>query len=68
MKQVIIILLICAEAVFAQNIKENIFGFDTPNAFTYCDVNDTSFINKAVRMSPKLISIMEESFLKDLGV
>ena len=55
MKQVIIILLICAEAVFAQNIKENFFGFDTPNAFTYCDVNDTSFINKVVRMNPKVL-------------
>ncbi|MDA0764956.1 MAG: hypothetical protein O3A39_11020, partial [Proteobacteria bacterium] len=55
MKQVIIILLICAEAVFAQNIEENIFGFATSNTFTFCDVNDTSFINKVARINPQVL-------------
>ena len=46
MKQITVILLLSIEVLFAQDINENIFGFATSNTFTYCDVNDTSFVNK----------------------
>jgi hypothetical protein len=55
MRKLIIIFLLCIEVVFAQNIKENIFGFATSNTFTYCDVTDTSFLNKVIALQPKLL-------------
>jgi len=55
MKKLIIIFLLCIEGVFAQNVKENIFGFATSNTFTYCDVTDTSFLNKVIAIQPKLL-------------
>ena len=30
----------------AQEVRENVLGFATSNTFTYCDVNDPSFIDK----------------------
>ena len=52
-----IVLLLCfiSNNLLSQNSKENIFGFATSNTFTYCDVNDTSFINKVKRLNPKLL-------------
>ena len=32
--------------IVVNQINPNLFGFNTSNTFTYCDVNDTSFINK----------------------
>jgi len=55
MKKLIIIFLLCVEGVFAQNVKEKIFGFATSNTFTYCDVTDTSFLNKVIAIHPKLL-------------
>ncbi|MBT3612123.1 MAG: hypothetical protein HN522_04190 [Flavobacteriales bacterium] len=55
MRNLIIIFLLCIESVLAQNVKENIFGFATSNTFTYCDVTDTSFLNKAIAIKPKLL-------------
>ena len=55
MKELIIIFLLCIEGVLAQNIKEKIFGFATSNTFTYCDVNDTSFLNKVIELQPKIL-------------
>jgi hypothetical protein len=55
MRKLIIIFLFCIEVVFAQNTKENIFGFATSNTFTYCDVTDTSFLNKVIELQPKLL-------------
>ena len=55
MKKLIIIFLLCIEGLFAQNVNENIFGFATSNTFTYCDVTDTSFLNKVIAIQPKLL-------------
>ena len=55
MRKLIIIFLLCIEGVLAQNVNENIFGFATSNTFTYCDVNDTSFLNKVIALQPKLL-------------
>ena len=55
MRKLIIIFLLCFEGVFAQNVNENIFGFATSNTFTYCDVTDTSFLNKVIAIQPKLL-------------
>ena len=55
MRKVIFIFLLCIEGVSAQNVKENLFGFATSNTFTYCDVEDTSFLNKVVALQPKLL-------------
>jgi len=55
MRKLIIIFLLCIEGVLAQNVNENIFGFATSNTFTYCDVTDTSFLNKVIAIQPKLL-------------
>ena len=55
MRKLIIIFLLCIEAVLAQNVKENIFGLATSNTFTYCDVSDTSFLNKVIAIQPNLL-------------
>ena len=55
MRKLIIIFSLCIEGVFAQNVNENIFGFATSNTFTYCDVTDTSFLNKVIAIQPKLL-------------
>ena len=55
MRELIIIFLLCIEGVLAQNVNENIFGFATSNTFTYCDVTDTSFLNKVIAIQPKLL-------------
>ena len=55
MRKLIIIFLLCIEGVLAQNVKENIFGLATSNTFTYCDVTDTSFLNKVIAIQPKLL-------------
>ena len=55
MRTLIIIFLLCIEGVLAQNVKENIFGLATSNTFTYCDVADTSFLNKVIAIQPNLL-------------
>lgn len=55
MKQITVILLLSIEVLFAQDINENIFGFATSNTFTYCDVNDTSFVNKVKEINPQVL-------------
>ena len=55
MRKIIIILLFSFEGLMAQSVHENIFGFATSNTFTYCDVNDTSFLNKVIALQPKLL-------------
>ena len=55
MRKLIIIFLLCVEFVLAQNVKENIFGFATSNTFTYCDISDTTFLNKVIALQPKLL-------------
>ena len=39
----------------AQNINPDVYGFATSNTFTYCDVNDTSFINKVLKINPQVL-------------
>ena len=53
MKHLIFILCFFHYKCLSQN--SNIFGFSTANTFTYCDINDTNFINKAVKLQPKLL-------------
>ena len=55
MKKIITLMLICCEFAFAQQSRENLFGFATSNTFTYCDVHDTSFLNKIIELQPQLL-------------
>ncbi|HJM16784.1 MAG TPA: hypothetical protein QF851_04955, partial [Flavobacteriales bacterium] len=36
-------------------INPNLFGFNTSNTFTYCDVNDTSFTHKVQKIKPNVL-------------
>ena len=36
-------------------INPNLFGFNTSNTFTYCNVNDTSFTNKVQKIKPNVL-------------
>ena len=38
-----------------EQINPNLFGFNTSNTFTYCDVNDTSFTNKVRKIKPNVL-------------
>ena len=55
MKKIVTLMLICCEFAFAQQNRENLFGFATSNTFTYCDVQDTSFLNKIIELQPQLL-------------
>ena len=55
MRLIAILFCFISYSLLSQNAKENIFGFATSNTFTYCDVNDTSFINKVKRLNPKVL-------------
>tara|TARA_B100001540_G_C15813739_1_gene645945 strand:+ start:2183 stop:3523 length:1341 start_codon:yes stop_codon:yes gene_type:complete len=39
----------------AQKINPDIYGFATSNTFTYCDVSDTSFLNKVIAINPQVL-------------
>ena len=39
----------------AQEINPDIYGFATSNTFTYCDINDTSFTNKVLKINPQVL-------------
>jgi hypothetical protein len=39
----------------AQEINPDVYGFATSNTFTYCDINDTSFTNKVLKMNPQVL-------------
>ena len=43
--------------VFGQknNFNDNLFGFATSNTFTYCDIDDSLFINKVNKLNPKIL-------------
>ena len=51
------LILVCFNfsLIYAQEIKKDVFGFATSNTFTYCDINDTFFVNKVVELSPKIL-------------
>jgi alpha-L-arabinofuranosidase len=55
MRLVIILLLLQALMISAQEIQKNIFGFATSNTFTYCNISDTSFINKVCKIKPQIL-------------
>ncbi|MGY8988541.1 MAG: hypothetical protein ACKVG7_08285 [Flavobacteriales bacterium] len=55
MRLLIIVFIFCFELITAQEVQKNLFGFATSNTFTYCNVNDTSFVNKITDLNPKLL-------------
>ena len=55
MRLLIIVFIFCFELIIAQDIQDNLFGFATSNTFTYCNVNDISFMNKVTDLNPKLL-------------
>jgi len=55
MKKIVALMLICCEFTFAQQSRKNLFGFATSNTFTYCDVQDTFFLNKIIELQPQLL-------------
>ena len=59
MKKILLILLCLPIIVFGQyNLDEsnlNIFGFATSNTFTYCNVDDISFVNRVKRINPRVL-------------
>lgn len=55
MKLILIIILFQYSMISAQEIQKNIFGFATSNTFTYCNIEDTSFTNKAILINPQIL-------------
>ena len=55
MRQLIIVFIFCFKLIAAQEVQKNLFGFATSNTFTYCDINDTSFMNKVTDLNPKVL-------------
>ena len=53
--KILIFILFSAYLLPAQEINSDVFGFATSNTFTYCDVNDTSFTNKVLRINPQVL-------------
>ena len=45
----------CKSQDALHTVNDDIFGFATSNTFTYCDINDTFFINKVKDMSPRIL-------------
>ena len=39
----------------SQNLNPDLYGFATSNTFTYCNVKDTSFINKVDKINPQVL-------------
>lgn len=57
MKNILLIFILSFFAYLlpAQEINPDIYGFATSNTFTYCDVNDTSFTNKVLKINPQVL-------------
>lgn len=55
MRSLTIVFLLFFELIIAQEVKNNLFGFATSNTFTYCNVNDSSFLNKVIDLHPRLL-------------
>ena len=51
----IFILVFSAYLLPAQEVNPNVYGFATSNTFTYCDINDTSFTNKVLKINPQVL-------------
>lgn len=39
----------------AQNRDKDIFGFATSNTFTYCNIEDSTFLNKVLKINPQIL-------------
>jgi len=57
MKNILLIFILSFFAYLlpAQEINPDIYGFATSNTFTYCDVNDTTFTNKVLKINPQVL-------------
>ena len=57
MRKLIYFLILVTNYVFGQknNFNDNLFGFATSNTFTYCDIDDSLFINKVNKLNPKIL-------------
>ena len=57
MKNILLIFILSFFAYLlpAQEINPDIYGFATSNTFTYCDINDTSFTNKVLKINPQVL-------------
>ena len=67
MRLLIIVFIFCFELITAQEVQKNLFGFATSNTFTYCNVNDTSFMNKITDLKSKIIAVSRRSRRKFLS-
>jgi len=54
-KSLIFIILFSNFLVPAQEVNPDLYGFATSNTFTYCDINDTSFIDKVLKINPQVL-------------
>ena len=57
----VFILIFSAFLMPAQEINPDVYGFATSNTFTYCDINDTSFTNKVLKIESSSIKIPRRS-------
>jgi len=55
MRLVLVLLFFQVFIISGQEIQKNIFGFATSNTFTYCDLEDTTFINKVCIINPQIL-------------
>jgi len=55
LRALIVILLLSNQLLYSQDNKSKLFGFATSNTFTYCDLEDTVFLNKVIDLKPKLL-------------
>ena len=55
MRVSVFIFMIFCKIVVSQNNKQDLFGFATSNTFTYCDLQDTNFLNKVIALNPKVL-------------
>lgn len=51
----IFVLFLFPNLIHAQNLNPDLYGFATSNTFTYCDIKDTSFINKVLEINPQVL-------------
>jgi len=53
---ILIFLLVFSPCLLsAQEINPDIYGFATSNTFTYCNVDDTVFTNKVLKINPQVL-------------
>ncbi len=55
MRLTLFVLIFKISIISGQEIQNDIFGFATSNTFTFCDVEDTFFINKVQKINPQIL-------------